>query len=78
MCATEAMQVNTSSPSEMDVTREMGFLEMNNSTTPDGLSPDLFKDGGDIVSSGVIENSGINREREQILEGQSESLLTFN
>lgn len=51
MPASEAIQADKSPPSEIEVMREIGFLENHKGAGPEGLLPSFFKDGSEEFPS---------------------------
>lgn len=71
------MQMDTSPPSEMEVMREMGFLKRDKAAGSDGLSPSLFKDDDEVLTSELRKLLGSIGPREEISKDCSELVIVL-
>lgn len=55
----ESVQADTSRPSEMEITREIGCLKLHKANVPDGLAP-FLQTRCQSVNIGVNKTTGIN------------------
>lgn len=55
MSACGLMQIDTTSPSEMEVIEEIGFLKRYKAAVSDGLSPFSLDNGGDVLTSDLTK-----------------------
>lgn len=59
MPTSESLQIDTSPPSEMEVIRELGFLERPKAAGPCGVLLSFFKSGGQVLVSELTEFLGL-------------------
>lgn len=75
MAANETIVVDTSSPSEMNVIKGVGFRKRHQTAGLDGKYPSFFKDDGEVLTFQLTELRGSLWQGEEVATNQCESVI---